>query len=74
MFHRGFRRHQEQPRRRPVSAVSRPNIGASPIVWLMQLGRNHGAAILRKTLDEERATDQRLTSRAEGKVDIRAAS
>jgi ferritin-like metal-binding protein YciE len=49
-------------------------MGASPVAWPMQLGRNHCAAILQKTLDEEKATDQKLTSLAEGKVNIRAAS
>jgi hypothetical protein len=56
-----------------LAQYHRPNIGASPSAGLMQLGRNHCAAIKRKTLDEERTTDQRLTSRAEGKVDIGAA-
>jgi ferritin-like metal-binding protein YciE len=46
----------------------------SLIAWARQLGRNDCAAILRKTLDEEKATDQKLTSLAEGKVNIRAAS
>ena len=46
----------------------------SLIAWARQLGRNDCAAILQKTLDEEKATDQKLTSLAEGKVNIRAAS
>jgi ferritin-like metal-binding protein YciE len=39
-----------------------------------QLGRNDCASILQKTLDEEKITDQKLTSLAEGKVNLRAAS
>jgi hypothetical protein len=42
--------------------------------WARQLGRNDRAAILQKTLDEERTTDKKLTSLAEGKVNMRAAS
>ena len=46
----------------------------SLIAWARQLGRNDCAAILQKTLDEEKITDQKLTSLAEGKVNLRAAS
>ena len=46
----------------------------SLIAWARQLGRNDAAAILQQTLDEEKATDQKLTSLAEGKVNLRAAS
>jgi ferritin-like metal-binding protein YciE len=46
----------------------------SLIAWARQLGRNDCAAVLQKTLDEEKATDQKLTSLAEGKINIRAAS
>ena len=46
----------------------------SLIAWARQLGRNDCAALLQKTLDEEKATDQKLTSLAEGKVNVRAAS
>jgi len=46
----------------------------SLIAWAKQLGRNDCASVLQKTLDEEKATDQKLTSLAEGKVNLRAAS
>ena len=46
----------------------------SLIAWARQLGRNDCATILQKTLDEERATDRKLTSLAEGKINLRAAS
>jgi ferritin-like metal-binding protein YciE len=46
----------------------------SLIAWAKQLGRNDCASILTKTLDEEKTTDKKLTSLAEGKVNLRAAS
>jgi ferritin-like metal-binding protein YciE len=46
----------------------------SLIAWARQLGRNDCASILQKTLDEEKIVDQKLTSLAEGKVNLRAAS
>ena len=46
----------------------------SLIAWARQLGRDDCAAVLQKTLDEERKTDQKLTSLAEAKVNMRAAS
>lgn len=46
----------------------------SLIAWARLLGRNDCASILQKTLDEERTTDQKLTSLAEGKINLRAAS
>ena len=46
----------------------------SLIAWAKQLGRNDCAAVLQKTLDEEKATDKKLTSLAEGKINMRAAS
>jgi ferritin-like metal-binding protein YciE len=46
----------------------------SLIAWAKQLGRNDCASVLQKTLDEEKATDQKLTSLAEGKINLRAAS
>jgi ferritin-like metal-binding protein YciE len=46
----------------------------SLIAWARQLGRDDCASILQKTLDEEKATDQKLTSLAEGQVNLRAAS
>src|SRR5262245_55830259 len=45
----------------------------SLIAWARQLGRTECEAVLKKTLDEERKTDQKLTSLAEGKVNLRAA-
>ena len=46
----------------------------SVIAWAKQLGRNDCASILQKTLEEERATDKKLTSLAESKINLRAAS
>jgi ferritin-like metal-binding protein YciE len=46
----------------------------SLIAWARQLGRSDCAAILQKTLEEEKVTDKKLTSLAEGKVNMRAAS
>ncbi|KIZ42699.1 MULTISPECIES: ferritin-like domain-containing protein [Rhodopseudomonas] len=46
----------------------------SLISWAKQLGRNDCAAVLQKTLDEEKATDRKLTTLAEGGVNLRAAS
>ena len=46
----------------------------SLIAWAKQLGRNDCASVLQKTLDEEKATDQKLTKMAESKVNLRAAS
>jgi ferritin-like metal-binding protein YciE len=46
----------------------------SLIAWARQLGHNDCAAVLQKTLDEEKQTDAKLTSLAEGKVNMRAAS
>jgi ferritin-like metal-binding protein YciE len=46
----------------------------SLIAWAKQLGRNDCASILQKTLDEERATDKKLTTLAESKINLRAAS
>jgi ferritin-like metal-binding protein YciE len=46
----------------------------SLIAWARQLGRNDCASILQQTLDEEKKTDAKLTSLAEGKVNLRAAS
>jgi ferritin-like metal-binding protein YciE len=45
----------------------------SLIAWARQLGRNDCASVLQKTLDEEKATDQKLTALAEGRVNLRAA-
>lgn len=46
----------------------------SLIAWAKQLGRNDCASVLQKTLDEEKATDKKLTALAESKVNLRAAS
>jgi ferritin-like metal-binding protein YciE len=46
----------------------------SLIAWARQLGRSDCATILQKTLDEEKTTDKKLTTLAEGKVNLRAAS
>jgi ferritin-like metal-binding protein YciE len=46
----------------------------SLVSWAKQLGRNDCAGILQKTLDEEKATDRKLTTLAESKVNLRAAS
>src|SRR5258708_6652278 len=46
----------------------------SLIAWARQLGRNDCANLLQKTLDEEHMTDKKLTSLAEGRINLRAAS
>ena len=46
----------------------------SLIAWAKQLGRNDCASLLQKTLDEEKATDRKLTTLAEGRVNLRAVS
>ena len=46
----------------------------SLIAWAKQLGRNDCVGLLQKTLDEERATDRKLTALAESKINLRAAS
>jgi ferritin-like metal-binding protein YciE len=46
----------------------------SLIAWAKQLGRNDCASVLQKTLDEEKATDRKLTTLAESKINLRAAS
>jgi ferritin-like metal-binding protein YciE len=46
----------------------------SLIAWAKQLGRNDVASVLQKTLDEEKATDKKLTSLAESRINLRAAS
>jgi len=43
------------------------------VAWAKRLGRNDCASILQQTLDEERATDQRLTKLAESKINAKAA-
>ena len=46
----------------------------SLIARAKQPGRNDCGGILQKTLDEERATDKKLTTLTESKVNLRAAS
>src|ERR1700720_2030081 len=46
----------------------------SLVAWVKQLGRNDCAIVLQKTLDEEKATDKKLTTLAESKINLRAAS
>ena len=43
------------------------------IAWARQLGREDCASVLQKTLDEEKATDKKLTTMAEGGVNRKAA-
>jgi ferritin-like metal-binding protein YciE len=43
------------------------------VAWAKQLGRTDCATILQKTLDEEKATDAKLTAIAESKLNLRAA-
>jgi ferritin-like metal-binding protein YciE len=45
----------------------------SLIAWAKQLGRNDCASVLQQNLDEEKATDKKLTALAESKVNRRAA-
>jgi ferritin-like metal-binding protein YciE len=46
----------------------------SLVAWAKQLGRADCAAVLQKTLDEEKATDAKLNKLAESKINMRAAS
>src|SRR2546421_561376 len=43
------------------------------VAWARQLGRTDAAALFEKTLDEEKATDKKLTTLAEAKVNRKAA-
>ena len=43
------------------------------IAWAKQLGRNDVVTLLNQTLDEEKATDKKLTSMAESQVNRKAA-
>ena len=38
------------------------------IAWAMEMGRNDMARVLKRTLDEEKATDEKLTALAEARV------
>ena len=42
------------------------------IAWAQQLGRNDCASVLQQNLDEEKATDKKLTAIAESKVNRKA--
>ncbi|MBS7540663.1 YciE/YciF ferroxidase family protein [Ancylobacter lacus] len=44
------------------------------IAWARQLGRTDCAGVLQRNLDEEKATDAKLTKLAESKLNMRAAS
>lgn len=44
------------------------------VAWAKRLGRNDCASVLQKNLDEEKATDQKLTKLAEGSVNKDAAA
>jgi len=46
----------------------------SLVAWAKQLGRPDCAGVLQRTLDEEKATDKKLTDMAETAVNLRAAS
>ena len=46
----------------------------SLVAWAKRLGRNDCAAVLQKTLDEEKATDKKLTTLAETSINVRAVS
>ena len=43
------------------------------IAWAKQLGRSDCASVLQQNLDEEKATDKKLTAIAESKVNRMAA-
>jgi ferritin-like metal-binding protein YciE len=43
------------------------------IAWAKQLGRKDVLGLLQQTLEEEKATDQKLTSMAEAQVNRKAA-
>jgi ferritin-like metal-binding protein YciE len=45
----------------------------SLIAWAQLLGRNDCASVLQQTLDEEKATDKKLTAMAESRLNRRAA-
>ena len=44
------------------------------VAWAQQLGRDDCAALLHRTLDEEKATDKKLSGLAERKINRKAAS
>ena len=46
----------------------------SLVAWAKQLGRSDCASLLHKTLEEEKTTDKKLSTLAESKINLRAAS
>lgn len=44
------------------------------VAWAKELGRNDCATLLQKNLDEEKATDKKLTAIAESRLNLKAAS
>ncbi len=44
------------------------------VAWARQLGREDCAAVLQQTLDEEKRTDEKLTSLAESRINMKAAA
>jgi ferritin-like metal-binding protein YciE len=44
------------------------------IAWAKRLGRNDCASVLQKNLDDEKATDRKLTELAEARLNLKAAS
>jgi ferritin-like metal-binding protein YciE len=48
-------------------------LDAALIAWAKQLGRNDAATLLNQTLDEEKATDKKLTEMAESQINRKAA-
>src|SRR5690242_6765844 len=43
------------------------------VAWAKQMGRNDAATLLNETLEEEKATDKKLTQMAEANINRRAA-
>ena len=43
------------------------------VAWAEELGRSDCAAVLKETLEEEKATDEKLTQMAENRVNLQAA-
>ena len=60
----------------PAQAVEHYEITryGSLIAWAKRLGRGDAARVLEQTLNEEKAADKKLTTIAESKVNLKAAS
>jgi ferritin-like metal-binding protein YciE len=43
------------------------------IAWAKQMGRNDAVTLLKQTLDEEKATDKKLTEMVESQINRKAA-